>query len=293
MNTFARQLQFFGVLTVTLLGASSASASITLYSNGFETDTDGWLSAPTRVASLTNGITSAAGSFHAQTAANQGDYTAWGGYNYGAGNAVPTVFKEYTTSIDIYLDVEGGWANRTRFDFDSAINNSTGSFQRDYIFNAAFHNDATGPGAGTNRFVISVGNNSQAGSAYAKDPNHDPIAISTSGWYTFQNHFYDNGGFLAVDMSILDSSNNLVNDWSSTDNPGVSYPRAGEAISTVGGNRYGWFDVNEFSFLAIDNAKLTVEGNSPVPEPMSLVVWSALATTIGGAVCWRQYKLAG
>jgi len=228
-----------------LLGAmvSQVFAS-TLWANGFETDTSGWFT-PTRVASGTHGISSASGSWHAESSA-EGDFTRWGGYNYGAGS-VPTVFQEYTTSVDIYLNVDGGWANNTRFDFDSAISNSAGGFLRDFIFNAGFYNDATGPGANTNRFVISASYNSQPGSAFAKNPGFEPIAIATTGWYTFQHHFYDNAGVLNVDMSIYDANGNLVKIWT----------RGIDPIAGVGGNRYGWFDYNEFSVLAFDNSQLS------------------------------------
>jgi nitrous oxidase accessory protein NosD len=225
-------------------GATSASAQT--YFNGFETDIAGWVT-PTRVPSGTGGITSRTGAFHATTAAGAGDFTRWGGYNYGAGNAVPTVFREYATSVDIYLNVGGGWANNTRFDFDSAINDSSGNFLSDFIFNAGFYNDTDGsPGSGTSRFVISASYNSQPGSAFAKNPGFDPIAISTTGWYTFQHHFYDNAGVLNVDMSIYDASGALIKTWTR-----VSFP-----ISGVGGNRYGWFDFNEFSTLAFDNTTM-------------------------------------
>jgi hypothetical protein len=252
-----------------------------LYFNGFETDTAGWTAA-TRVASGTNGIPSAAGGFHAQAATGSSTFTNWGGYNYGAGGAVPTVFQEYRTSAQIYLDINGGWANNTRLDFDSAINNSAGNFLRDFIFNGGFYNDSDGsPGSGTNRFIFSASNNSQPGSAFAKNPARDPVAISTTGWYTFEHHFYDNGGVLAVDMSIFDPSNNLVNMWTLTN---------GDAIAGVGGNRYGWFDFNEFSTLAFDNTQLTVgSAVAEVPEPASLLVWSIIG---GAAVLGYRRKRA-
>jgi hypothetical protein len=245
-----------GILGATLgfmLLAGSLPTSASSYFNGFETDVFDWNAIPgleaTRVPSGTHGITSATGSFHAENSA-AGSFSRWGGYNYGAGDAVPTVFHEYSTSVDIYLNVEGGWANNTRFDFDSAINNSAGTFNRDFIFNAGFYNDTDGsPGSGTSRFVISASNNSQPGSAFAKNPGRGPIAISTTGWYTFKHHFYDLAGVLAVDLSILDSSGTLVNSWPLSD--------ATDLITGIGGNRYGWFDFNEFSTLAFDNALRT------------------------------------
>jgi hypothetical protein len=256
------------VTVFALLGASALTASAaTIYSNGFETDAVDWSSPVTRVASGTGGITSASGSFHATNSGTS--FSRWGGYNFGAGN-VPTPFQDYTTSLDIYLDLNGNWANNTRFDFSSAINNAAGSHLSDFIFNAGFYNDATGPGANTNRFVISASNNSQPGSAYAKNPDKSPIAISTSGWYTFEHHFYDNAGVLAVDMSILDSSNTLINSWT------LSNPT--HTIAGVGGNRYGWFDYNQFSSLAIDNAELRTNVPGTVPDGGTTVV------LLGGAL---------
>ncbi len=250
------------VTAILSLLAIGSIAQADLFSNGFETDIFGW-DAPTRVASGTGGIASASGSYHAVTAAGAGDYTQWGGYNYGVGGGVATAFKEYSTSIDIYLNVTGGWANDTRFDFDSAISNASGNFLRDFIFNGGFYNDATGPGANTDRFVFSASFNSQPGSAYAKNPDRDPIAISKTGWYTFEHHFYDNAGVLAVDMSIYDSAASLVNSWT------LSNPA--DLITGVGGNRYGWFDYNQFSTLAFDNTSLKIASASAVPEPATLL----------------------
>jgi hypothetical protein len=155
--------------------------------------------------------------------------------------------------------VGGSFANNTRFDFSSAINNSGGTHLRDFIFNAGFYNDTDGsPGSGTNRFVFSASTNSQPGSAFAKNPANSPIAIDTTGWYTFEHHFYDNAGSLAVDMSIYDSSDVLVNDWT---------VNTTDLVASVGGNRYGWFDYNQLPVLAFDNASLTI-----VPEPTSALL---------------------
>lgn len=241
------------IRTAAALSAVAVSAGIAaageLYFNGFETDTASW-SGAARVSSGTDGIASSAGGWHGKSNAGS-TFTTWGGYNYGAGNAVPTAFQAYTTSIDIFLDVGAGMANDTRFDFSSAVNNSGGTHRRDFIFNAGFYNDATGPGAGTDRFVISASNNSQPGSAFAKNPANGPIAISTTGWYTFTHTFYDNAGVLAVDMTIRDASNALVNNWT------LSNPT--DLIGGIGGNRYGWFAYNQLGTLAFDNARLTID----------------------------------
>jgi hypothetical protein len=209
---------------------------------GFEVDIAGWIEYSTpdtlaRVASGTAGITSSAGGFHGVV---KNDYTAFGGYT----STFPAT--GYTTSIDIYLNVNGGYANDTRFDWTVASSKSDGGHLRDFAFNAGFYNDSTAPGADSNRFVISASPNAQRPNSYPKNPGRDPIAISTTGWYTFQHHFRNNSGVLAVDLSILDSTGGLVKTWTLSD-PGDTIP------TVVGGNRYGWFAQNEFTSLAIDN----------------------------------------
>ncbi len=255
---------------LTLTGSAFASAP---YFNGFETNTTDWDAQLTRVASGTGGVTSATGSFHGQINPNGTAFTRWDGYNYGAGNAVPTVFQEYSTSIDIYLDVAGGWANNTCFDFSSAINNAAGTHRADFIFNGGFYNDTDGsPGSGTNRFIVSASYNSQPGSAFAKNPGFSPIAISTTGWYTFEHHFYQNGfGQLSVDMSIYNSANTLVNMWGRS---------LADPIASIGGNRYGWFDFNQFSALTVDNARLDL-----VPAPSALALLG-----LGGLIAGRRRR---
>jgi len=226
------------------------------YANDFEVDDFGWNVfgagfESTRVASGTNGVTSASGSWHCEADTAAGN---WGGYSgvcgcASSGCAGPvSTFPTggYITSVDIYLDVDGGFANDTRFDFSSAVNNTTGTHRRDFVFNGSFldSTEVVSVGAGLDRFVLAASNNTPG---WAQG-GIDPVAITTSGWYTFEHRFYDSGsGVLACDFVVLDTDGDEVASWTRSD--------ASDVIgSTVGGNRYAWFVTNEFPFLAFDNA---------------------------------------
>jgi len=274
----ARMTAIMMVVAIFTMGAA-ASASPTPWSQGFEQDISGWdvFNAsfwPERVSSGTNDIVSSSGSWHAELApgANADGQrtnaaTNWGGYSSSFGDG-------YITRLDIYLDVDNGWSNDTRFDFTSAINNPDGDHRRDFVFNIGFYDDSSGPGADTDRFIISAGTNAGRANAYPKNPGGDPVAVSETGWYTFEHVFYDaGGGVMAVDLNIWDSADVLINSWTLSD--------ASDVIgTTVGGNRYGWVANNEFSVLAIDNAQL-------IPEPASLALLG-----LGGLLMLRRRRQA-
>lgn len=255
MSSISKSRTRLGILAVASLlllaaSATAVAATPTPYFNGFETDTFDWSGAD-RVPSGTNGVTSAAGAFHAEM--HKGAFTRWGGYS----SDFPA--NGYTTSLDIYLDPASGAANDTRFDWISAINNPAGTHRRDFVFNGGYYDDATAPGSGP-RFVFSASNNAGRGNSFPKNPGRTPIAITDAGWYTFQHDFRDNGsGVLAVDLSIRDSNGNVVGTWTLSDPSDV-------IGVTVGGNRYGWFVSNEFSFLASDNARLDVQIGPPASK---------------------------
>jgi hypothetical protein len=251
------------------------------YFNGFETNTAGWIdysgATITRVPSgsastYANDADAADGGYYARLGKDpspssctfgggtapiySGPYTNWGGYSstFPAGG--------YSTGADIYLDVPYAISHPdTRFDWDSAINDSAGNFRRDFVFNVG--TDPLG-------FVINASNNSTrcGASPYGGLAVH----IVQSGWYTFKHSFSGvPGGPLAVRLEVLPHGSNVpVGAWVRSD--------PSDIIGTfVGGNRYGWFVQNEFGGLAIDNTFRTGLG-----PPASLTLTPATATNVVG-----------
>jgi hypothetical protein len=256
------------IASLTFIPIVLADAPPGPFFQGFETDNSGWdvfggQYDATRVASGTHGVTSKTGGFHAEAGHFDLDtdggsaVTRWGGYS--------SVFPAggYTTQVDVYLNVAVGAVNDTRFDYLSTINDSAGNFRRDFAFNAGFYNDTDVTGSG-NRFVISASNNAGRGSSFPKNPGRNPVTITKTGWYTFRHRFYDRGGVLAVDLSITDSNGVGIKEWTLSD--------PSDTISTTGGNRYGWFASNEFSFLAFDNSERSGTPPGPVTACSELTV---------------------
>ena len=250
MKTFANKLRLPSVAGIVLVLAAIPVLAAIHYFQGFETDILDW-SGVTRVASATNGVTSAAGAFHAEAAfaaapGTSDAFTRFNGYE--------TTFPAggYTTSVDVYLNVAAGNPTDTRFDWSSAIGMPDGNFRRDFVFNAGFYSDTgvTDPTGSGPRFVISASNNATRSGAFPKNPGRDPFTITTSGWYTFEHHFRNTGSdVLAVDLRITTLGGTPLHTWTLSD--------ATDIIgTTVGGHRYGWFVIQEFPVLAIDNVSL-------------------------------------
>jgi hypothetical protein len=265
-----RTLLIAVVVLFALPALASADAPPGPYFNGFETDTAGWFNFSgatiTRVPSgststYANGVPAATGNYYARLGKDPspdsctfgggtapiyyGPFTRWGGYS--------AIFPPggYSTGVDIYLDVPYAQAHPdTRFDWSSAINDASGNFRRDFVFNV-----------GTNAlgFVISGGNNATRCGADPSDPGHTPIEITQSGWYTFKHTFTGvNGGPLTVTMQLIQKSTNAVmGTWVRSDPTDI-------IGTTVGGNRYGWFVQNEFDGLAIDNSFRTGAISTPL-----------------------------
>jgi hypothetical protein len=239
-------------LVVAALIAMTVTVTYAAFFQSFETDTSGWDGA-TRVPSGTRLVPSKTGAFHAEDQNLSGlTFTRWGGY----GKTFPP--GGYTTTVDIYLDITApymngtGYANDTRFDWSSAVNTPQCAHRRDFVFNAGFYNntDLTDPTGTGPRFVISASNNATRSGADPKNPGRMPYTIYLEGWYTFEHRFRDNGfGMLAVDLTIKNAAGVTLMMWTLSDPSDV-------IGTTVGGNRYGWFVINEFPFLAFDTSAL-------------------------------------
>jgi hypothetical protein len=255
-------------LLMALAAPAQAAAPNDPFFNGFEKNTNGWLDGATigngaltrQLSGYSNGgqyadgIASAAGDWHARvtgdrcdrtTATNcYGPLTRWGGYS--------STFPDggYQTQLDIYLDVTWAATHQDyRFDWDSSINDSSGNFLQDYVFNAG-----TSP-SGPAGFFVNASTNATRSGAYPENPCPDPgpcrtpAFIATSGWYTFRHTFRDEGGALAVDFDIFAlGSSDPVAHWTIL---------PGHPISTVGGNRYGWIVIDEIPDLPVDNSLRT------------------------------------
>ncbi|MBP9664168.1 MAG: hypothetical protein KBD94_06065, partial [Pyrinomonadaceae bacterium] len=207
----SRLFRFTGIaaLLTVLAFMASASPPVVQWFQGFEVD-NVWHSSPAldpvRVPSGTGGVTSKTGAFHAEVAL--GNATNWGGYN----SVFPT--NGYTTSVDIYLDMAGGWANDKRFDWSSAINNPGGTHRRDFIFNGGYYTDGTAPGSGP-RFVFSASNTTLG---WPKDPARGPVAVNVTGWYTMRHTFLPGpGGVLIVKLELIAPSGVVAGTWSLSD----------------------------------------------------------------------------
>jgi hypothetical protein len=197
-----------------------------------------------------------------------GPYTDWG-----KGTTTNPVFPAggYVTWVDVYLDV--AWATNKvdyRFDWSSAINNKTGSHQRDFVFNVGTPLNALEAGSAPGFYVNASTNATRSGAfpqnpcpSPATPPNacRAPVKITQSGWYTFKHRFrsqsYLGTDYLAVDMMVL-RHDTVVASWTISVVPL-------DNMTVIGGDRYGWFVINEINDLAIDCSVLGPPGTVHPP----------------------------
>lgn len=212
-----------------------------------------------RVASGTNGIASAGGSAHAVLTPGTGPFTPFGGYSsvFGAG---------FVASLDMYLNPQ--WESGKGFDYSVAATRQTGAHLRDFIWHV---------GVVDNQLLVNASNNSDWTFNSWKLLNENSgsyFTVSSAGWYTFEQVFYDSGGALAVDFNLKNSGGTILNSWTRTN--------AADSTATVaGGNRYGWFAYNNIDGLAIDNTSLMAP-SPDIPEPMSMILGAMGLVSIAG-----------
>ena len=213
-----------------------------------------------RVASGTNGVTSASGNAHAiiTNLSVQNDYngnpalgavspyTRFGGYSSSFDGG-------FTASIDIYLDT--AWTDGQGFDYSVAVNGSDGNHQRDFVWRV---------GVDAGQLKVSTAN----GTIYsftASAFNGAAYDVTASGWYTFEQVFRDDAGTLAVDYNLKDTAGTTLFTATSS-NP------ADTIATEIGGNRYGWSTYDNIETLAIDNVSL-------VPAPSTFAALSLAGLT--------------
>ncbi len=259
-----------------LVSGLTVDASNTVWNQGFESDTNGWLDENsgwagtlTRVASGTGtlGVVSKSGSHHAEATqtntvavgGTRGPFSRFDGYR-------DTWPGGMTAQIDVYLDTS--WAAGEGFDYSVAANGSDNNHDQDFIFHVT-------QDTSTGSLLVSGSNNTNF------DPredleNQNHYVVNSSGWYTLQHVFMEDGdGSFSVDMNLLDSSGTKV----FTENRPITHNGNDVTLAQLGGNRYGWFtNIDIANGIAIDNHTLEV-----IPEPTTLALLAA-----GGLVWWRR-----
>lgn len=241
------------ILTSSLLVLASVSASANvIYQETFDGNDNTWNAVDNNTGV---GVTNDSGAI----------YTTFGGYSdtFGSG---------FTTSLDIYLDLDA-WDIGQGFDYSSAVSDQAGDHRRDFIFHAGkTANDG---------FVINSSNNTDfTYNEFKLIADNSFFTVSTSGWYTFEQNFYDLNGFLAVDFNLYDNNQSLLFTETRTSN-------ADDIATSIGGNRYGWFTYTDNN-LTIDNATLIrADIAADIPEPSTLAL---LALALFGGVSRRMKK---
>jgi hypothetical protein len=111
---------------------------------------------------------------------------------------------DWTAEVKVYLDTS--WANGTGFDYTVAASNASGGHLRDFIFHVT-------KDSSTGELLVAGSNNTN----FAPREDLDTInhyQVTTSGWYTLQHRFYEDGGVLKVDLNLVDGNGTVL--WTET-----------------------------------------------------------------------------
>lgn len=217
--------------------------------------------------------------------------------------AAPFPSGGYTTQLDIYLDAayaghhpDCGTANPvgapcipdtpgtvnpacttdpngidcegSRFTWTVGLNDPSGNFHRDYVFQVGTAPDPSGSfpaSACPSGYIINAQYNSfrSGGNPYQ---GFETKCLPESGWYTFKEVFTNDGAdHLQVAWSIADLVGNthLCKDTSGT-TVDCTWSRTladQDPISSIGCPSYGWLANEEINDLAVDNTKFFTDGD--------------------------------
>lgn len=247
-----------GAALALFLGAGGPAGATPVFSQGFETDTSGWLGdgntgtwpwgTITRVSSGggTLGVASADGSYHAEvttsSVGSSGASTNFGGYS--------SVWPPggFSQSLDIYIDPAQGNVGDGWF-LDNALYDDSGSWLE-------------GGGVGAEKTGASTWSVAADwdGAAYPGGG----IEITEAGWYTIVSEWTEEGTQVGRDTYIYDAAG--VEIYSATLQSGQ------QDLTDAGGWGYGWVGRSTAPAgftLAIDNSQLEV------PEPATLALLGA------------------
>lgn len=290
-------------VALTAVLVSPASAAEPTFSNGFESNTDGWLtpfggtitreaSGSTSPGGYASPVSSAAGGFHARldrtggedscfeesggggpTVHCYGAFTRWGGYNitWPAGG--------YTTQVDIYLDAAYATANPDTYggNITCLVANAAEPTCKGTRFDyTSAINSSTPNAAGNPQHLRDFGFNVSTGLAADACPgfmvvgttNVDRIGADPNGNPNAKcipnSGWYTFKHTFSSKNGFLDVLMQIFPKGSST--PVASWDITGiDADGTYGCNRYGWFSNQEIWGLPIDNSSMTGCGTPPPP----------------------------
>jgi hypothetical protein len=234
---------------------SSMAASTTVWQQDFSENTEGWSgsrgtishNAADETATVQGNPSACFGYVH-----DRGIDTCYGGAFSAFGGYSSEWPGDYTAELDIYLDPEteelrdGRWG----FDYIVASSRSDGTHLRDFVFHVGLVDGS---------LLVNGSNNADLYTNEYKllnDNDKQYCPVTEAGWYTFQHSFYDDGGFLAVDLNLLDENGETL--WTAT------RTTSDDIATVVGGNRYAWFShVDAENGIEIDNHRLLVTSSAP------------------------------
>jgi hypothetical protein len=277
-----------------IAAAVPALADTTLYFQGFEAGTSGWIVSSggttpgtiTQEASGFGGITAASGNYFALITNSPNDYSnsgaagpGWGdyGYTFFNGNDInPTVYpgSPFSQSVAVYIDPTqigtNYWIDMTPdFVNPDGVGCDPAACSDEHNFNLVY---------------------TAAGVAITVDGGTQIATLTTPGWYTFQGTYSPGAtptSLVSTNMNIFSGTNLVGSSLVGSASVLGNSDEGTLASDNLGGPGYLWFAVaqNGDGPLAIDNIDAST---LPVPEGGSGLLYMLLA----GACCFATIALA-